>query len=338
MFTHGKEPLGRWLTRLVAAGMLLALLVFAGSFRSPTVEVSAAEVDKEMVTDSREEVFVTTSASLTARSSAKEVVLPAGAEVVIFAGGVEQTAEAREETVAQLLRRLRVEASPLEMVSVDLTRDPIEITVDSQLILYEVDEEITPGEVIYVDSNILPVWCEQVVEQGHDGVKRTVYEVVYQEGQEVSRQLVEETDTQPVTTVIQRGTLTNFAPNQEPVAEILTNEDKTGTIVLENGEIVTFHDVIEMRATAYSSEEPGVGNHTASGTPTRVGAVAVKKEQIPFGTKLYIVSNDGAYLYGFSIAEDTGGGIRENRIDLYFNTVAECIQFGVRDCTVYVLD
>ena len=41
---------------------------------------------------------------------------------------------------------------------------------------------------------------------------------------------------------------------------------------------------------------------------------------------------------GLSIAEDTGGAIRKNRIDLYYYTYEECIQFGVRDCTVYILD
>ena len=33
-----------------------------------------------------------------------------------------------------------------------------------------------------------------------------------------------------------------------------------------------------------------------------------------------------------------GGGIRGNMIDLYFNTVAECYEFGRRSCTVYILD
>ena len=57
---------------------------------------------------------------------------------------------------------------------------------------------------------------------------------------------------------------------------------------------------------------------------------------IPLGTKVYVVSNDGAYAYGFAIAEDTG--VRGNSIDLYMETYDACIQFGVRDCTVYILD
>ena len=39
-----------------------------------------------------------------------------------------------------------------------------------------------------------------------------------------------------------------------------------------------------------------------------------------------------------AVAEDTGGAIRQNRIDLYFETYQECINFGVRNCTVYILD
>ena len=56
-----------------------------------------------------------------------------------------------------------------------------------------------------------------------------------------------------------------------------------------------------------------------------------------FGTKMYVVSNDGQYVYGYCVAEDIGGGIKGNKIDLYFDTYAECWDFGVRMCTVYIL-
>jgi len=38
------------------------------------------------------------------------------------------------------------------------------------------------------------------------------------------------------------------------------------------------------------------------------------------------------------VAEDCGGAIKGNRIDLYFDTVAECSKFGVRQAMVYFLD
>ena len=53
--------------------------------------------------------------------------------------------------------------------------------------------------------------------------------------------------------------------------------------------------------------------------------------------RLFVVTNDGQYIYGIATAEDCGGGIKGNRIDLYFPTTAECFQFGVRQATIYVL-
>ena len=150
--------------------------------------------------------------------------------------------------------------------------------------------------------------------------------------------MVESVDTEPTETVIERGTLENFAPNDAEVVDIITNADGSGKLVLANGQEVTFSKTMTMRATAYTTGDPGVGTVTASGSTVHLGTVGVDRSQLPFGTKMYIVSNDGAYTYGFSIAEDTGGAIRKNRIDLYYYTYEECIQFGVRDCTVYILD
>ena len=77
--------------------------------------------------------------------------------------------------------------------------------------------------------------------------------------------------------------------------------------------------------------------YTAIGTLCRVGAIAVDPKYIPYGTRMFIVSNDGSYIYGLSTAEDCGGAIKENRIDLYFETTSECFKFGRRTCTVYFL-
>jgi 3D (Asp-Asp-Asp) domain-containing protein len=52
---------------------------------------------------------------------------------------------------------------------------------------------------------------------------------------------------------------------------------------------------------------------------------------------MYIVSNDGVYVYGIAVAEDCGGAINGTRVDLYFDTTDECFQFGRRDCTIYFL-
>ena len=44
-----------------------------------------------------------------------------------------------------------------------------------------------------------------------------------------------------------------------------------------------------------------------------------------------------SYVYGMAKAEDTG--MRgDNKLDLYMDTYAECINFGRRDCKVYILN
>ena len=93
--------------------------------------------------------------------------------------------------------------------------------------------------------------------------------------------------------------------------------------------------IISLKLDYYNSG--AITGHTYSGTLARVGAIAVDPTVIPLGTKMYVVSNDGQYVYGYCVAEDIGGGIKGNKIDLYFDTYAECWDFGVRMCTVYIL-
>jgi 3D (Asp-Asp-Asp) domain-containing protein len=69
-----------------------------------------------------------------------------------------------------------------------------------------------------------------------------------------------------------------------------------------------------------------------------VGAIAVDPTVIPYGTEMFIVSNDGKFIYGYAVAEDCGSSIKGNRIDLYYDSVEECNRFGIRDCTVYFLN
>ena len=69
----------------------------------------------------------------------------------------------------------------------------------------------------------------------------------------------------------------------------------------------------------------------------RYGVIAVDPRVIPLGTKLYIESPDGSYTYGEAIAEDTGGAIKGNKIDLFFPSYEECMRFGRRTMTVYIL-
>lgn len=89
---------------------------------------------------------------------------------------------------------------------------------------------------------------------------------------------------------------------------------------------------ISMSASAYSAYDPGNTHYTARGSLLRKGLVAVDPKVIPLGTRLYIPG------YGNAIADDIGGAIKGNRIDLAFDSHGEAIQFGRQNITVYIID
>ncbi len=82
-----------------------------------------------------------------------------------------------------------------------------------------------------------------------------------------------------------------------------------------------------MLATAYTH----TGRLTATGTEPRVGVAAVDPKVIPLGSRLYI---DG---YGYARAEDTGGAIKGEKIDLFMEDESKVYNFGRRWVTVFVL-
>jgi 3D (Asp-Asp-Asp) domain-containing protein/LysM repeat protein len=63
-------------------------------------------------------------------------------------------------------------------------------------------------------------------------------------------------------------------------------------------------------ATWYTADSASGGGTTATGTAVRKGAVAVDPHVIPLGTRMYIPG------YGYGVAEDTGGAVIGNIIDL----------------------
>ena len=341
MFERSKKAASN-LKRLIAVAAVPALSVLAISLSPHPSNADAhalyvvSDESYLRVDEVAGDVFLTDgSASLVSRQGGSELALASGRTVTVTHQDLTFSTVARQETVTELLARLDVRPSPLEMVSVAILDNGIEIIVNSEFVFYEHITNITEHETVYQYNDKLPDWQENVLQEGRDGERREVYEVIYQDGEETARQLIDVVDTPAEPTIIEKGTRANFANNGDEVSAINTNADGSGTITLDNGQTLTFSSSRTMKGTAYTTGGK-VGTRTASGTQVRVGVVAVDRSVMPLGTKVYVVSNDGSYVYGFAVAEDTG--VRGNIIDLYMDTYNECIQFGVRDCTVYILD
>ena len=98
----------------------------------------------------------------------------------------------------------------------------------------------------------------------------------------------------------------------------------------------SYSKVLTGKATGYYSRT-GKGS---SGLGLGYGTVAVDPDVIPYGTKLYITSTDGKFVYGYAVATDTGIAVQKGQIlvDLFYETYAESVINGAIQVNVYVVD
>ena len=87
-------------------------------------------------------------------------------------------------------------------------------------------------------------------------------------------------------------------------------------------------------ATGYSANDPSQGttNTTATGKKVYEGMIAVDPKIIPLGAKVEIKG------IGIFVADDTGGKIKGNRIDVFFDSKEEAKKFGKKDVWIRIID
>ena len=226
-------------------------------------------------------------------------------------------AEASGYTVADVLDNLDIKLNKLDRVSLpldEIAKEGMEIKID-RVVVENLENKIEiPFETESRENKDMFEGEKKVITKGEVGQKTESLKNTYVNG------VLE-------TTEVLKSEIT-----KDPVKEVVEVGTKKGTVA-PNGK--NAKRVIVMQATAY---DPTAGSKTAMGTRARVGAVAVDPKVIPLGSKLYIESMDGFASYGYATAEDTGGAIKGNRIDLFYNSNAEANRFGRRNVKVYVLD
>ena len=266
-----------------------------------------------------------------------ELTLKAGRPVRIQYGNTILGTTAQGETVSELLARFDIIPGPLDGVLVDIGESRITLTVGSDLTYYEARTRTQGYETQRVATPDLLQGQEEVVQAGKIGISTDIYEVVWSNGHEISRQWVEQTESTAVTEIIRYGTSVTSVDPSDKLVNVSTGSDGSGVLTFASGATMKFSQARTMKCTAYTAGHDGVGTRTATGTTVHRGTVAVDQRYIPLGTRMFIVTEKGSYVYGMAKAEDTG--MRgDNKLDLYMDTYAECINFGRRDCKVYILN
>ena len=237
-------------------------------------------------------------------------------EVVLIVDGQEIEVNSCQPDVQGVLDENKIEYDSNYVISEDLDaslEDGMEIEVKQiEKKTIRETEEIPYDTIIKKDKSLLQ-GKTKVSQKGKKGTKELVYEVVYEDGQPISKILLEENIiTKVKNKIIKKGTKEKKK----------TESKKKSTSKNSLGKKIT------VSATAYSGD--GI---TATGTVPRWGTIAVDPTIIPYGTKVYIPQFDKYF-----IAEDCGGGIRGNKIDIFMNSESQCNNWGKRSIDIYIVE
>ena len=183
---------------------------------------------------------------------------------------------------------------------------------------------------------------EKVVQNGVDGMKEVAYLLKYQNGEVIEKmQLAENLVKEPVNCVKEIRNkpvpvVTSRSASSIETAEVQSAGASSGSALAERVEGMT-PEVVTMNASAYSADECGGNTATASGARARVYyTIATDPRYYPMGTIIYIPYFANYPNGGWFIAQDTGGAIKGNKIDVFMSNLSECNRFGRRNLECYV--
>ena len=202
----------------------------------------------------------------------------------------------------------------------------IEIKITRVKVEYETVKEDIPFDIEYEETDTLYSGEESVKEQGTIGQKEIKYKKTLKEGSEESKEIVEEKILkEPKKEIVLKGT------KDRPSADAGNSGSAGGS---GNNGSFNYSKVITGTGTAYCDYGTTASGHTAGWD-----YAAVNPNVIPYGTRMYIRTTDGAY-ERYCIASDTGGALASGRVlvDLWFPDEAQCAAFRLREIEVYFLD
>lgn len=272
-----------------------------------------------------------------------ELVIYEAKSITINVDGETITVKSIAQTVGELLKEQNIvldnddEAVP--SLDTELTKDMVIDVLRVEYVMREAEEKIA-YETEAIKSALYALGTTKVTQKGVEGTKTVVYKDKVVNGAVQSSTATSETVTkEPVKQITTVGTFVNTSglgngkieKNGKPISEIaLPSKYSIGA----NNVPTEYKYTISGRAAAYCIP----GGTTSTGKKAKPGYIAVNPKQIPYGTEMWIVSNDGV-VYGYAIAADTGGFVKHGYFtcDLFMNTKEQCIQWGDRGVTIYVL-
>ncbi|WP_026693231.1 G5 and 3D domain-containing protein [Peribacillus kribbensis] len=183
----------------------------------------------------------------------------------------------------------------------------------------DVVEEPVHYAVITKKDDRLPQGTQKVMAQGQNGLVSKQYDIVRENGKEVSRRLVSQKMIRNKTNkIVAVGTKKLFAQVSRG-----NNSESGGREFYVN-------------STAYTANCSGCSGFTSTGINLKSNPnskiIAVDPRVIPMGSKVYVEG------YGYAVAADKGGAIKGNKIDVFFPTTSQAYKWGARKIKIKILN
>ena len=275
--------------------------------------------------------------------------------VYITLGDTTTTVSTTGATVGELLEQAKIIVSETDIINYDLDAVINETAYIDVIDIDYVTETYTKRIYFKERTTYSSAYPKgtKIVKGGSEGVKQITCKKTIVNGVVTEETILNETvlteavdreiiiGTKKTQTVVQ--TPQESKPVSNPSSAVTTSANvscwstlkPSSPIALDkNGNPVEYTKHLTVQATAYLAS-----GTCATGVRCVPGRVAVNPNYIPYGTKMYIKSSDGKYIYGYAIASDTGGFVRTKptNVDLAFPTNADCKKFGRRNVEIYIL-
>ncbi len=338
----------------IVTGVAIVAVAYVGvSFKTITIDVDGKPVEaatlKWTVQDVLKQEGIVlgqkdkVSPSLDEKLSRNDVIkINKAREVVLLVDGKEKTIKTAEASIKDMLKAEKVKLGEKDRVEPGLDTkiakgQKIEVVrVEEKLVKEKEDIDF---ETIVKKNSKLDKTVKKVVQAGSKGEKEITIKVIYENGKEVGKNILsEKVLVEPQEKIIEQGTKQTLALAK---ANTPVSRGNSGSVAVNGSTSSNSNQVsnsgsssnktMTMQATAYYQ-----GSVTATGTTPRrnpggLSTIAVDPRVIPLGSKVYVSG------YGYAIAEDTGGAVKNNIIDLYMNSASECYNWGRRSVQVTII-
>ena len=271
-----------------------------------------------------------------AADGSAELRFESGHKVTVTHGtdAVQYATTRTNETADALLKRMGISVGPMEMVKVDVSEPEIFIEIAASFTYYETLTEPAEHATVYTESYKVPKGETQVWQQGMDGTREVVYEVVYADGELVSRQAVAEQNNTSVTEYAYVGTLVKEAQAGDTIASV--EKTATAAAIFSCSPATRCTSPARWRSSAppippattawAPSPRPAPRSHTAAWRWTKASSRWERPCSSP--------PDPTPTAWRTRRIPACGGA----KIDLFMDTYNECIQFGRRNSVAYFLD